>query len=874
MQKVNELLYDCKVFFCKFKREPVKIEMYEKIYYEIVHGLQTVTVSLNKDGMGIATVSMFLPLATQNFDKNKVLIAYNIESLTNVSNVTSQEYVYWYDTLINKYNYTEDQAAKSLSKSFYVVSTTDGKYITNIKSKDDAIQYEKIGVNIKAVTPTGKSWGNIKDNSMTAAVLELNRDEIFTDKSGKKINTKYSPILNENFTECIFRPMDKIKIFMSSRFQGKSIDEEGIKSINEDTGYNPVFEGLISNVNISYSEGTISVNITAHDVTKWLDIGQFNVNPAIAFNKVDTLFQSLGIKPYDIAFAGMSLKDIVQTLILGYTKEWIEIPESQYNSAKSTYQSDEEFKKMFKVVDSYVDNPPVPNTSELNKIRSEAINKTFERLKVQLKVKGLNYEILIDNDKSKRKPVYAMISKTELTLQDIDTIIVNENLDADKVRLSTTEINRIVKSNNASKTRKAYFIKSPEMDGVGDFRLLPKGEGLKPNQSAGIKEVRLETEFSKDKLWIDENISNFEPYTRSFNNFDLFNYSQGRRKKLEIIKEICAINEIEFFMDANGSLICKTPDYNLNPGIEIKNKQFIFPGTDYVTTETLKAFKYNDDRYLIKPQEIMEYTKNISDSNIGNYCIVQGSYEFSMNENALENTDWAYDSALCLNFGVRLITKNMPLLYGMGSSNARQIFAKSFMNRQNSKYKSINVTIPLRSECKLARTVAFLPSDEEINWNFASQNFNNYVNNLQLLAKNDLLDKIEVGYISQITHTWSPGSQCTTKLSLTNVRLWRQSFGTLSYTRTNVDDLQYLKSRIIDQENLVKADIKLYQGYLNQLATNLNKNQLRVGNPDGIMETKTKDAIKYFCSLYGLKYNDSDPLSPDVRTEIKIQLGI
>ena len=136
-------------------------------------------------------------------------------------------------------------------------------------------------------------------------------------------------------------------------------------------------------------------------------------------------------------------------------------------------------------------------------------------------------------------------------------IIIGEGIvdRTDDILPSNQEIIDAKADTSPKEKQDEYLIRAPAFRGAGNFRLLQKNEGLRPGEDAGLNTIRLETEFSHDKLWIDPAITKFVPYAKIFNQFELFQHN--RRKRSEIIKEITSINELEFFMDSTGILVCK-----------------------------------------------------------------------------------------------------------------------------------------------------------------------------------------------------------------------------------------------------------------------------------------------------------------------------
>ena len=877
----TELKYDCRVFICQYNREPVRNRIYDKIYYEINNGLQQVTVNLNREGMGSATINLFLPL--QDPFVKEVLIAYDRETILETTVITLQDYLNKKEEIEKKHSVKK--AKEILDATFRGIKNTNTttEYI-NISSATKDNLSNKVD-KVEMISEVGGNWGIITDKAINSAVEVLKRNKLFNDKAGKKIQTSYYPILNEDLNECIFRPMDKIKIYMSNRFQGKSIDDEHIKTIST---YSQVFEGLINNINLNYNNGSITLTISAKDITRWLDLSQFNVNPAIASNILDSIFVNLGVRPFDTAFANKSLSTILEILITGYQNKWMKIPKDDYLRAYTKMVAD---KKEADFGASYKIDVVKQDVTDWDTTYKEIINETIFNLEVKLKENGktLNQSLLDE---------YKEITNTKqnLTFKDIDVIITGENLISvrDDIVASEAKIKQVSQFNTIEESVVEYYTLAPPNQGAGNFRLLKKNQGLRPGVSKTIDNIRLETDFTADKLWIDPNIEKFVPYRSIFNNFEL--YQHNWKKRLEIIKEICAINEFEFFMDSTGILVCKVPDYNLNPGTVIAGTPDSKNDGKFQDANSSAYFKMNNDKFLIKPNEIISYNKSTSDDNIVTYCIMVGDYKFDITEAAKVNTNIAFDTELAKNFGVRIITKAMPLLSGNNKSTARELFAQAWLNRHNSKYRNINMSIPLRPELQLAKTVAILPNIDRVESIREDINdFNRYIlilyykkfgtlpsnSEKQASIIDNILNRTEVGYISQIIHMWTPGQVCTTKLTLSHMRLWTQDFGILGYTRSNIElqktslDYQKLESQVQTKIDAQESSYKRYQ-------TALTKAGYDTKGADGKIGDNTRKAVNSFIDDYNQKYNDNiakitsdeDPFEDTLVLEAMIKDGI
>ena len=304
--------------------------------------------------------------------------------------------------------------------------------------------------------------------------------------------------------------------------------------------------------------------------------------------------------------------------------------------------------------------------------------------------------------------------------------------------------------------------------------------------------------FTNESLYIDPNINDFKAYNEMIRgSFDLWKHQY--KDRYSVCKEVAAIIEGEFFMQTNGQLVFKPPYYNMNPGVYYKRQE------GNTTRESYEVI--NGDQYLIEDKEIISYNSAISDAQIANWVYVKGQVEYlGALEIGLMNTSFAFDYRLMNQFGFRSVSKDLPILGSTQDEQARVFYAKGILNRRNANYNTMNMQIAMRPELKLGRTIAmvgnllytrfnirkFNPFNPEDN--SASLNIANYLRATGLQKSVQTQDKetediepreqisnILVYYISGITHSWSPGTVCTTNLILTHGRYWENYFGVLNY---------------------------------------------------------------------------------------------
>lgn len=759
--KVKNLRYDARIFFCRFNRSPVRNRIYENEYYEIVQGLQGININASRTGVGTASITIVPPLNTQNYPNTNILKKYTISTGENWLPVNDPLGTYrdQYINVLTGAGYTEQEALQKAEED--LIMGDEPLYSGSVWTITEYVQYIRQEIVYE--------FGDLADKVAGEPVTNLTR----TDIENNIID--YYPILDSTMMECVFQPMDKVRIWMSNRFQGGSIDDDDIEDVEN---YSQCFVGLISNVNVIYANGTIQININIKDLTRWLEISQFNVNPALASTKIDTIFGNAGITWASTNLAQKSLVEIISILILGTDESWIQI-----SHTNTTYVNDKE-------------------------------NLSTDQFNLKYK------------EETETKPVSAP------------------------------------NGNVVTITIKKLYMKLPPVWGCGHFRLLPKNEGMKPQESNGLAEIQLDTGITDDTLWVDPAIVDWQPYLLSMNNFELFQHQW--KKRLDIIREIAAINDYEFFCDVDGKLIFKIPDYNVNPGEIIKERSTGQNISKSPTYDQDAEIMFCDDTYLIKQSEIISYTTGVEDDNIYTAAFVQGDMNWNIEETALNNTDWEFDSKLANIYGARIIKKNIPLLVGSQNINARKMFAKAYLNRQNALYKSMQLTIPMRPELKLARPLAIIPLELEKFFEGDSvPSFKKYVEqlaNMDTTVNADIFKQIQVYYITGINHNYTVGNLCTTNLTLTHGRYWLDSFGVLEYKRGNIkknrlennpDDVQ---SQKVNKELVNKTSTQTMQTRLSVLKPTPTSSAFYSGTQDGLIDNGTKKAVSDFASVYNVSY--------------------
>jgi len=601
-----------------------------------------------------------------------------------IDSITEQSNKAIFDQVLNVYT------AGQVKSSFFTLDQTTKSYINqdgSYKSGGKAIQ--NLNIQVEDVTVTNN----------------LNKEVTFY------------PILDKTKTQCVFSPNDKIRIYLEGRFS---------------TNLYKVFEGLIQSSSVNYDGMGITISIQFTDNTKWLDMSEYNINPAVAQSMIASRTGATDVTVFSTNLAGMYPQDVIRKMILGDTKpEKKLIDRTIYGRLYDDINTRSKLWAYIKVVDA----AKVVDKDKSRWIQGESVAKT---------VNG--------------KTTNGFIEKTEADISG----------KLPKGYTYTTE----------------FYVDIIAIRGCGYF-LLQKGY-LK-TENGKLTEIMQNTAFGEDSLWIDPNIFTVPSFVAQFGSFDLWNHQYVKR--YQICKDVADRIEGEFFATPDGTLVFKMPYYNYNPGVVWKH----YPMKDDGTLDKTKPqpFMPNGDFYLIEDKDIMGYNFSEDDSDIVNFIWVTGSpdYRPGINMVGVDRT-YVFNENLIAKFGVRENTIVVPFAAEEKDEEKRQNFGQAYMNRRNARYKKGNMTIPLRPEIEIGKTMAMIPgvvsqafgnnpvykSYEQ--WSAPSIVGGSIFSNLvdSIVNSNDAI-QIPVYYIQGLGHSWAIGSQPTSSLQLAYGRTWKDSFG-------------------------------------------------------------------------------------------------
>lgn len=224
------------------------------------------------------------------------------------------------------------------------------------------------------------------------------------------------------------------------------------------------------------------------------------------------------------------------------------------------------------------------------------------------------------------------------------------------------------------------------------------------------------------------NLMNFKPFFRIGNESGNFSYtSNSYMSNLEIINKVKNVTGFEFYLDTNGDIIFKPPFWNLNVK---ENKVFV------IEDEDIYSWDFSEDANQVVTRVDVTGGLNVVNE-ITTPIPPRATY-----------TDWN----LARQFGIKSEQLSIPYFT---QKNMCYFHAISELDRINSNRFSASITIVGRPELKLGYPV--------------------------YIASRDMF-----GYVENISHSFSFGSQFTTTIELSSIR--RKYVGTGSDTIQASDD--------------------------------------------------------------------------------------
>ncbi|MDD5006644.1 MAG: hypothetical protein PHS33_09125 [Candidatus Omnitrophica bacterium] len=665
---VEKQNYSAMVLVCQYKgatdtTHPEDATAYEDFFYEINRGLTSIVTSYQINGQGSGSITIILPV-----DKS-------FESIKNLFDKVLKK---WDNDAI-KYNWAKIDPTTKLYQSTNSTYTVPGNII------------QESNVDQKKITNT-----NIFGESIP-----------------------YYPILDDTKTQCVFKPMDKVRIYEEGRFS---------KALFK------VCEGLIQSASVSFDGVGITVNIQLTDLTKWLDISEYNINPALAMNVVAPRTGQQDVSVFTTNLSNLTPQEIVKKMVVGDTDKSKNLTyREKYNELLTTKAKD------YLVVDIVV----TDNTG--------GIIESMSRM---------DYSKNATGEAPSLEQIDQEVEYIQSIMTPTDTVTVN------------------------------YYIMMAGVRGCGYFSLSPVNGNIENGQ---FTEIMQNTAFDKDTLWIDPNLFTLSPYVREFGQFDLWNHQY--QKRYQICMEVANRIEGEFFANPDGRLILKMPYYNYNPGTVWGLKKYKDNG-DLDENSLGEPYMPNGDFYLIEEKDILNYTFSEDDSNIVNFIWVTGQPEWGMQVSDLPvgvSRTYLYDAPLIKRFGMRETTINIPFAAWEQDEEKRKTFGQAYMNKRNANYRKGSMTIPLRPEIQIGNTIAILNNQisKQLRFGNAYRGYKQYSESsifygkslsrfIEYMVQNKKsgasLSNIPVYYIQGLTHTWNVGGQCTTSLQLTYGRYWEKQF--------------------------------------------------------------------------------------------------
>jgi hypothetical protein len=686
MNFVEKQNYQALAFICPYigatdVSNPDDATAYENFFYEINRGLTSINVNYTINSPGSGSISVELPMD---------------DTFESVKNVFANVLVKW------------DATQQQISKNFF---DAQGNLSVNTTYSVPSSVLQPTNAKISQVTNT-----NLLGDTIT-----------------------YYPILDKTKTQCVFKPMDKVRIYYEGRYS---------------KSFYKAFEGLIQSASVSYQNGTgISINIQFTDVTKWLDISEYNINPAVDQKTMKSRTGEKDISVFTTNLQNLNPQEIIKKIVVGDTNPQNIIID------KATYES------YFALGGDWLSKLSarliVTTTSE--EVVGSGTNKKTETISSPAAVK-----------------TYGDFDHNNVVGASYSSLIDPKVISADLAK----QISKNAKNETASVT---YYIKTISSTGCGYINLQPLNNN---SQSGSLVQIMQNTGFTNDSLWIDTNLYTLSPYVAQFGSYSLWNNTY--QKRYQICMDVASRIEAEFYADPNGTIVLKMPYYLFNPGtvwdVKSLDKDLILSKNED------NIYMPNGDFYLIQEKEMLSYSFSEDDTNIINWVNVSGQPQYIGGNVQIPGVDqtYAYDANLIKRLGVRETTIQVPDMAWQEDEARRQAYAHSFMNRRNQNYRKGNITIPLRPEISIGHTVAILTDQVA---KYVQPNYYDYKQNdlssmysarqasalLNVIINNSpsstsVKNSVLVYYINSLSHNWVVGGDCSTNLQLTFGRYWENDF--------------------------------------------------------------------------------------------------
>jgi len=506
------------------------------------------------------------------------------------------------------------------------------------------------------------------------------------------------------------------------------------------TGYNfpsdyaVAFTGLISDSTVSYGGGKVEVTLGAEDTLKWLRITRVNVSPSPNVGASESGQKAIA---FTTTFAKENGSQIIKDLVLG-----------RGVNANGT-----------------------PWLQRI--IQNDSGDNITQYYVKNMKTGNGDWRVVTFSDSKNTKPVG--LAGYEQLEQASPITAIGEFQLIDKKSYAT--IKTTVDSGDPA------VKKTKTSDGNPIY--------IRETLQAGMF-FRLDTDFDKSRLLIPEKwIADWAPYKNLFQSaFQL--WESDFKFRLDIAKEVANATDFEFFADASGTIHYRPPLYMLTPGLSYT---WLF---NYGETDITKFSPYFiEDQYFIDDIDVVSDSFTTSDRDIKTYVSVTGQPNYFDMEDFLKvNTTYYYNPVLVNRYGVRYITKQLPMLSGLdaGADPARTSYAQAWMNRQNASINTGSVTIAGTPELEVGRTIGLIGNKDNIVNTIKKINASSAKSlrgdETKVTAKisgainslnQDIIEQMKrlpVYYIDTISHSYTQGKTFTTTLGLTHGRVLGNRYGT------------------------------------------------------------------------------------------------
>lgn len=573
----------------------------------------------------------------------------------------------------------------------------------------------------------------------------------------------------------IFQPMDKVYIQGSKYWNGRKIYHGDFARTSHDVskGYATVFTGVVDSVAVSYNEGTVSITLRVQGTNKWIRRSHWNLSPSLgAFlesqrasgtvdtndgfaarksRRVSTDSTQAGTQP-PRGFPGFTiLGEKVNLAVLGSTLASLRLREI--------------------VQLMYVGPKGAPGNSSIffnrNELQDELVGSRFGQAMTPEQIKLIvNTHQQTANALLGRVVANGALQDEEVTYTGVGDfqLLESDNLNATTVESVTnpTDIDEQLRSSKFG---------IDLLDHSRTLNNLISGGGILPRSMLRLLEEGVY------KGWA--------PYAVSSPTMSVAD--SQLQSRMDIVKKMASYVMFDYYEDQFGIVWFRPPSYHKNP---------------------------TRDYQIIDDIDIISETHTEDDSNVVTQVFITGDAQYGGLRQDLDQNFWwfsmdaAWNPALEERYGIPVLHQMSVPGFGRfrtsndqlrdAFSNARKAVAYAYMNRENRRLFSSDITINFRPEISPGICVAILNtisdgavlkevrdtlvterSIGDIHSHVAIDKLSGYMTADNSKNKSG---ELMVGYVTKVSHNVDMGSKPTTTLTLSYRRSWNTTWDELAET--------------------------------------------------------------------------------------------